>query len=143
MTWHIAIRLVTFTALVTSAGCGRAVHTAPPAGSPVPSRTCHAVATATEADSGQTYCLARLAHLEIFLHGSAQDRWSPIKPDGDALRRSPSGKGMLALGVTGGFFIAEHAGTVHLTSTRRPCDRPAPVKDCGPFRDFEITVIVH
>jgi hypothetical protein len=97
----------------------------------------------TEADSGHTYCLARSAHLEVFLHGTAQDRWSPIKLDGDALRRIPSGKGMLALGVTGGFFIADHAGTAHLISTRRPCDRPAPVGNCGPLRAFEITIIVH
>lgn len=143
MTRHTAIRLVTVAALVTSAGCGRAVHTAPSAGSPVLSRTCQAVAAVTEADSGHAYCLARSAHLEVVLHGTAQDRWSTIKLDGDALRRIPSGKGMLALGVTGGFFIADHAGVVRLISTRRPCDRPAPVGNCRSPRAFEITIIVH
>jgi photosystem II stability/assembly factor-like uncharacterized protein len=143
MTRNTAIRLVTSAALITSAGCGRAVHPVPSAGSPVPSRTCQAVGAVTEADSGHTYCLARSAHLEVFLHGTAQDRWSPIKLDGNALRRLPNGKGMLALGVTGGFFIADHAGTAHLTSIQRPCGRSAPVGNCGPLRTLEITIIVR
>jgi hypothetical protein len=81
--------------------------------------------------------------VEVFLHGTAQDRWSPIKLDGDALRRTTSGKGMLALGVTGGFFVADHAGTAHLTAARRPCDRPAPVGNCRAPRAFEVIVVVH
>lgn len=130
MTRHIAVPLVASAVLVTSAGCGGTSRPAPPAGSVASSRACQAPGTLTEADSGRTYCVARSARLEIFLHGTARDRWSPIEPDGDALRRVPSGKGMLALGVTGGFFVADHAGTTRLTSAQG-------------HRTFELTVIVR
>jgi hypothetical protein len=136
------LSLIGFAALVM-VGCGQAVHTAPPAAAPAPSRTCRSVGVATEADSGQTYCLARSAHLEVYLHGSAQDLWSPIKLDGDALRRIPSGKGTLALGVTGGFFIADHTGTARLSSVRRPCGTSAPAGSCRPPRTVAITIVVH
>jgi hypothetical protein len=143
MTRHTAVRLVASAVLVTSAGCGRTAHTTPPAGGPVPSRTCPATVTVTEADNGRTLCLSRPAHLEVYLHGTARDRWPPITLDGDALRRAASGKGTLALGVTGGFFIAAHAGTVHLSSARRPCGTSAPVVTCGPLRTFKIAITVR
>jgi hypothetical protein len=143
MTRHTALRLIASAALLTSAGCGRTAHTTAPAGTPVQSAVCPATATVTEADNGRTYCLTRSAHLEVYLHGTAQDRWPPITLDGDALRRVASGKGILALGVTGGFFIADHAGTVHLSSARRPCGTSAPGVPCGPLRTFKITITVR
>jgi hypothetical protein len=134
--------LVAVAGLVTSAGCGQAPRPAGPVASPTPPRHCQSVATVTEADSGRTYCLARSALVEVYLHGTAQDRWPPITLEGDALRRAASGKGTLVLGVTGGFFVADHAGTARLTAARRPCDRRAPVRDCRPPRTFDITVVV-
>lgn len=142
MTRPSVIVAVTVAGLVTSAGCGRA-NSAAPTDSPVSSPTCQAISTVTEADSGHTYCLARSARVEVYLHGTAQDRWPAITVDGDALRRTPSGKGTLALGVTGGFFAADHAGTAHLTSTRHPCETPAAAGACRPPRAFGITIIVH
>lgn len=139
---NTALSLIGFATLVTG-GCGQAVPTAPPTAAPAPSRTCRSVGVVTEADSGQTYCLSPSAHLEVYLHGSAQDLWSPIELDGDALRRIPSGKGMLALGVTGGFFIADHAGTARLSSTRRPCGTSAPAGSCRSPRTVAITIIVR
>lgn len=129
-------RLLTSAILVASAGCRPAVHEA--AASPSPA--CRAHGTATEAESGQTFCLTRSARLEVYLHGTAQNRWSPIRLDGDALRRAPGGKGTLALGVTAGFFVADHAGTARLSSTR-PCGGPA--ENCESPRPFEITVVVR
>jgi hypothetical protein len=137
------LSLIGFAALLTSGGCGQAGQTAPPTASPVPSRTCRSIGVVTEADSGQTFCVARSAHLEVYLHGSEQDSWSPIMLDGDALRRIPSGKGMLALGVTGGFFIADHAGTARLSSTRRRCGTSAPAGSCRSPRTVAIIIIVH
>jgi hypothetical protein len=138
--------LMAVTGLVTAAGCGHAAHSTVSVHSPAapsPSPSCQAVTTVTEADSGRTYCLARAMRVEVYLHGTARDRWPPVTLDGDALRRTTSGKGMLALGVTGGFFVADHTGTAHLTAARRPCDQSAPVANCRAPRTFEITVVVH
>jgi hypothetical protein len=135
--------LIAVAGLVASAGCGQAVRPAGSVDSATSSQSCRAVAIVTEADSGRTYCLARSTRVEVYLHGTAQDRWPPIKLAGDALRRTASGKGMLALGVTGGFFVADHAGTAHLSATRRPCDRQAPAGNCRAPRAFEITVVVR
>lgn len=134
------MRLLTSAILIASAGCGRMQPGHTPAASP--SLACHTHGAATETDSGHTLCLTRSAPLEIYLHGSALNRWSPLRLDGGALRRAPSGKEMLALGVTGGFFVADHAGTARLTSARS-CGRSAAPKDCGSPRTFEITVIVR
>src|SRR4051795_5039431 len=118
--------LLTSALLIASAGCGR---TRPAHGLAVsPSPACRASSTVTEADSGHTLCLTRSARLEVYLHGTSQSRWSPIRLDGAALRRAPSGKGTLARGVTAGFFAADRAGTARLTSAR-PCG-PAP-GNCG------------
>lgn len=143
MTRLTLLRLVGIAVLVTCVGCGRAGRTASLPGSPVPSWACRSAATVTEADSGHTYCLSRSGRLDVYLHGSPQDRWSAITLTGDALRRRASGKGTLSLGVTGGFFIADRAGTASLTSTRLPCPRSAPVGSCGSLRAFSITVVVH
>ena len=134
------MRLLTSAILIASAGCGRAQPGHAPAASP--SLACHTHGTVAETDSGHTLCLTRSARLEVYLHGSAQNRWSSLRLDGEALRRAPSGKEMLALGVTGGFFVADHAGTARLTSTRS-CGRAAAPNECGSTRTFEITVIVR
>lgn len=143
MTRTTVLMLIGIAVLVTSVGCGRAGRTAPLTGSPVPSRACRSAGTVTEADTGHTYCLSRSARLEVYLQGTPQDRWPAITVKGDALRPIPSGKRMLRLGVTGGFFIADHAGTARLTSTRPPCPRAAPAGSCGSLREFSITIVVH
>jgi hypothetical protein len=135
-----AIWLLTSAILAASAGCGRTRPAHEPAASPSPA--CRARGTVTEAESGQTVCLTRSGRLEVDLHGTRQNPWSPIRLDGTALRRAPSGKEMLALGVTGGFFAADHDGTARLTSTRS-CGRPAPPGNCASPRTFEITVVVR
>jgi hypothetical protein len=145
---YTALRLIVSAALIASAGCGRTAHAAPSVGAPIPTRDCVApttmTVTVTEADNGRTYCLARSTHLEVYLHGTAQNLWTPITLDGDALRPVPSGKGALPIGVTAGFFIADHAGAVHLSSTRRACPTPSsPGVTCGALLAFRITVMVR
>ncbi|HEX6469211.1 MAG TPA: hypothetical protein VF069_08960 [Streptosporangiaceae bacterium] len=135
--------LVAVAGLVTSAGCGQGARPAGSVDSPTPAQRCQSVATITEADSGRGYCLARSARVEVYLHGTARDRWPPITLEGDALRRTASGKGTLVVGVTGGFFVADHAGTARLTAARRPCDQQAPVRDCKAPRTFEVSVVVR
>jgi hypothetical protein len=102
------------------AGCGQATPgpaTPGPAGTPTGASCPASPATValTEADNGRSICLARGSRIEVYLHGSATAPWSPIQLDGAALRPVASGKGALALGVTGGFFATETAGTARLS----------------------------
>jgi hypothetical protein len=88
--------------------------------------------TLTEADSGSTTCLAVGQRLEVYLHGTVQAKWTPIAIDGRALSVAASGKGALAVGVTGGFFVASVAGEARLTSSRPPCPASTPpASPCG------------
>jgi hypothetical protein len=74
--------------------------------------------TVTEADAGSTICLAAGEHLEVYLHGTLADPWSPIALEGSALSPAANGKGTLPVGVTGGFYLARTAGAARLTSSR-------------------------
>jgi hypothetical protein len=69
-------------------------------------------------DNGRALCVPNGTHLEIYLHGSADDKWSVPVSDNDVLRPEPSGKGALMVGVTGAFFVADHAGVARVTATR-------------------------
>jgi hypothetical protein len=57
----------------------------------------------------------------VFLHGTPVAAWAPIHPSSAAIQRRPSGEMALALGVTGGYFVAVRAGLADLTSARPPC----------------------
>jgi hypothetical protein len=96
------------------------------ASNPGPAATCQpssatSTETITETASGSTICLAVGQHLEVYLHGSLGDTWAPLTVDGQALSASPSGKGSLPVGVTGGFFVGGTKGTAKLTSSRPAC----------------------
>src|SRR5690348_14466603 len=69
-------------------------------------------------DNGRTVCVAAGTHVEIYLQGTASDKWSTPVPDNDVLRPEPSGKGALMIGVSAGFYVANHPGTAVVTSTR-------------------------
>jgi putative hemolysin len=102
-----------------------------------------ASATLTEANAGATICLKAGGRLEIYLHSTPDRLWAPISLDGTALSRAASGKGTLALGVTGGFFTAGTPGSTVLVSHRTPCGTPAPAgADCGASNDFRVTITV-
>ena len=88
--------------------------------------------TITEVDSGSTICLAVGQRLEVYLHGTLQAKWAPIAIDGHALSAVASGKGALAVGVTGGFFVGNAAGDARLTSSRPACPEPSSsASPCG------------
>jgi hypothetical protein len=69
-------------------------------------------------DNGRTVCVSAGTHVEIYLQGTATDRWSNPVPDSDVLRPEPSGKGALMVGVSAGFYVANHRGTAVVTATR-------------------------
>jgi hypothetical protein len=88
--------------------------------------------TITEVDSGSTICLAVGQPLEVYLHGTLAAKWTPIAIDGHALSAVANGKGTLAIGVTGGFFVGSAAGDARLTSSRPPCPTSTPPgSPCG------------
>jgi hypothetical protein len=100
----------------------------------------------TEAASGGAVCLAPGTRLNVFLHGTADRRWMPIQVQGTAVTGAPSGVGTLAIGVTGGFFVAKGPGTVRLTSARPACPGQttgggASAGPCAP-QEFTMTVVV-
>jgi hypothetical protein len=98
--------------------------------------------TLTEADSGSTVCLAVGMRLEVYLHGSPSAKWSPIAVTGTGVAVAPSGKGALALGVTGGFYAATAAGDAQLASTRPDCGTPSPGASCA-TRTFVVQVHIN
>ena len=137
--------LAALTAAILAGGLAACATTAsaPPAGAPATASstaqpaTCQpdrsgVTKTITEADTGTTVCLAVGQRLEVYLHGTLPAKWEPITIDGHALSPVASGKGALAVGVTGGFFVGNAAGDVRLTSSRPACPEPSPpASPCG------------
>jgi hypothetical protein len=72
----------------------------------------------TEAQNNTEQCVPTGTHLEIYLQGTADDKWSQPATDSPVLRPEPSGKGALKLGVTAAFYVADHAGQARVTATR-------------------------
>lgn len=102
-----------------------------PAGRPSSQGACHGSSpgtrvTLSEADNGGLVCLARTGMVELYLHGTPTDRWSPVGVTGPALHSVPSGKSALPIGVTAGFFAATGAGQAVLSSSRPPCAAADP-----------------
>lgn len=91
--------------------------------------------TLTDRDNGKTVCLPQGAGLFVFLHGSMTRWWSPIKSNSPALAARANGRMMLALGVTGAYFVAARPGTATVTSAKSICGprvRPtAPTTSTG------------
>jgi hypothetical protein len=116
----------------TPAGNAPATTGSSPPPSPCQPDPSGATRTVTEADSGSAVCLAVGQRLEVYLHGTLADRWAPISLEGKALSLVASGKGTLAIGVTGGFFVGSATGDAHLTSSRSTCDDSSPTPtSCG------------
>jgi hypothetical protein len=72
----------------------------------------------TERQNNTAYCVPTGTHLEIYLQGTADDKWSQPASDSPVLRPEPSGRGALKLGVTAAFYVADHAGQAKVTATR-------------------------
>jgi len=74
--------------------------------------------TLSEQDNGRQVCVAAGTQVEIYLKGTMTDKWSNPVPDSGVLRPVASGKGALAVGVTAGFYVADHPGQARVTAVR-------------------------
>lgn len=77
--------------------------------------------TVTDKDNGKSFCVPAGTGVFVFLHGAQDRRWAPIEPSSAAVQPRPNGEMSLAVGVTGGYFVATRAGAAFLTSARSPC----------------------
>jgi hypothetical protein len=128
------------TAPPAAAACGTATPTAPP------NRTL----TLSARDNGRSFCIRPGIGVLVYLKGTPQLKWDALKSSSAAMVPAANGHLTLALGVTGGYFVAAHPGVAALTSTRSPCGpqatptgptSPSPRK-CGITQTFTVTVRV-
>lgn len=137
----ITVAVLAIAALVT--GCARAAEPVPARASMCATPASTSPVTVTDADSGSAVCLAVGTRLDVLLHGSADRRWTAVMPSGTGLRPVASGKGALAIGVTGGFFAADTAGTTLLSADRDGCGTRAGQSSCTVADRFTLTVVVR
>src|SRR5215472_18700725 len=130
---------------LTVVACGQTV--APSSGSPAPVNCVHRAAQGPakrisigRADNGKTLCVNAGTGMFVFLHGTQSRRWAPLHSSSGALVVKPSGMMSLAVGVTGGYFVAMRAGTATLTSVRSPCHVGG--SGCPAGTSFKVTVLV-
>lgn len=117
-----------------------------------PSSPQNPVITLTAHDNGKTYCIRRGTGVQIYLKGTPVLKWTDLKSHSTAMVPRANGHMMLALGVTGGFFVAEHKGVAVITASRNPCGTrvlPHPAAPatshkmlCGVIETFRVTVTV-
>ena len=141
-----ALTAVVIGAVVLASGCGQQ-HQGTPAGPPLagssasaPSSapapqpgvpgaaTCHGASaskatlvTVTYADNGGMVCVRPGTAVQVFLKGIPPHKWSAIRASSAVLQPHANGRMMLALGVTGGSFLAVRRGTAVITSTMMAC----------------------
>ncbi len=128
------------TAPPAAAACGSAAPTAPP------NRTL----TLSADDNGRSFCIRQGIGVLVYLKGTPQLKWDALKSSSAAMVPTANGHLALALGVTGGYFVAAHPGVAALTSTRSPCGpQVAPTgptssnpRKCGITQTFRVTVRV-
>ena len=123
-----------------AAACGSATPTAPP------NRTL----TLSAGDNGRSFCIRPGIGVLVYLKGTPQLKWDALKSSSAAMAPTANGHLALALGVTGGYFVAAHPGVAALTSTRSPCGPQATPtgptssnpRKCGITQTFTVTVRV-
>jgi hypothetical protein len=129
-----------------AAACGAATPTSPP------DRTL----TLSAGDSGRSFCVTPGTGVLIYLRGTAAVKWTALKSSSAAMVSRANGHLMLALGVTGGYFVAARPGAAAITSSRSPCGpqaTPTPPTgpttsnqnknaSCGVIQTFRVTVRV-
>ncbi|HKA95520.1 MAG TPA: hypothetical protein VKD66_04580 [Streptosporangiaceae bacterium] len=93
------------------AACGSATPTSPP----------HRILTLGTADSGGSFCVKQGTGVLIYLRGTPAAKWAALRSSSAAMVPRANGHLMLALGVTGGYFVATRPGVAAITSSRDPC----------------------
>jgi hypothetical protein len=101
--------------------------------------------TLTLTDNSRSFCVKQGTGVLIYLRGTAAARWGLLRSSSAALVPSANGHLMLALGVTGGYFVAAHPGSAVISSTRSPCGTAPPPTasgqaSCGAIESFRVTI---
>jgi hypothetical protein len=128
------------TAPPAAAACGSATPTAPP------NRTL----TLSAGDNGRSFCIRPGIGVLVYLKGTPMLKWDALKSSSATMMPKANGHLALALGVTGGYFVAAHPGVAAITSTRNPCGpQVTPTgptnsnpRKCGITQTFKVTVRV-
>jgi len=128
------------TAPPAAAACGSTTPTAPP----------HRTLTLSAGDNGRSFCIRQGIGVLVYLKGTPHLKWGALKSSSAAMVPTANGHLALALGVTGGYFIAAHPGVAAITSTRNPCGpQVTPTgpttsnqRKCGITQTFKVTVRV-
>jgi hypothetical protein len=127
------------TAAPAAAACGAASPTSPPG---------H-VLTLGAGDTGRSFCVKPGTGVLVYLRGTPELKWAALKSSSESLVPRANGHLALALGVTGGYFVAAQPGVAAITSSRSPCHLQAPAsppagnqKKCGITQTFRVTVRV-
>ncbi len=171
-----ALAAMVIGAVALASGCGQQ-HQGTPAGPPLagssasaPSSapapqpgvpgaaTCHGTSaskatlvTVTYADNGGMVCVRPGTAVQVFLKGIPPHKWSAIRASGAVLQPHANGHMTLALGVTGGSFLAVRRGTAVITSTMMACGPTATPGnaaaqsgglECGAIVGFRTTIKV-
>jgi hypothetical protein len=107
------------------------------------------ILTLSAGDSGRSFCVKPGTGVLIYLKGTPTLKWAAPKSSSAALVPRANGHLALALGVTGGYFVAAQPGVAAITSSRSPCHLPASAsppagnqKKCGITQTFRVTVRV-
>ena len=151
-----ALMIICVTALATA--CGQQQAGSAPGGQGTPSvpssvspggRT--PVLTLSAVDTGRSYRVRPGTGVLIYLKGTPANMWTRPRSDSPALAPRANGHLMLALGVTGAYFVAVHPGTATITATRHLCASQAPSPaallaspsmSCGAIESFQVSVTV-
>jgi hypothetical protein len=123
-----------------AAGCGGVTPTAPPE---------HTL-TLTTSSNGGSFCVRPGTAVLVYLKGTPAARWTALTSSSAALAPKANGHLMLALGVTGGSFVAATRGIAVITSQRSLCGPSVPPTApttshkllCGTVQVFKVTVRV-
>jgi hypothetical protein len=111
--------------------------------------------TVSASDNGKAFCVKQGTSVTVVLRGTPARMWAPIHATPSVLVPHASGRLTLQLGVTGGYFVAAHAGTAVITSARPACARgistggasstktPGGSMTCDTELAFHATVIVR
>jgi len=121
------------------AACGAAVPTSPPG----------RVLTLGAGDTGRSFCIKPGTGVLIYLRGTPALKWAALRSSSAALVPKANGHLALALGVTGGYFVAAQRGVAAITSSRSACPPQGPAsppagnqEECGVTQTFRVTVRV-
>ncbi len=95
-------------------------------------------------DNGKSFCVKPGTGVLVLLRGTLGRKWAPIHASSHAVVPRANGGLMLALGVTGAYFVAAHPGTAVISSARPACGASsAGTASCNTKLAFRTTLVVR